>query len=307
METCNQMNKSVDYILEVAKCGGITKAANNLYITPSALSKFVQTKEEELNVKLFNRIGKKFVLTYAGERYVQMLEQMLELKQQMDIEMSRISGMYMGRMRIGFQMSLAKTVITHVITEFQEKFPNVQIMLEEGSSTDLLKMLQNNELDIIIATIDHPMEQFNYEILSEGEIVLAVPNNSSLLEHAITKEKFKYPWIDLSQYDEMKVIMLSEGQIFRKYSEQIFTNYNIKPDVRVLVKTTKTALLCVANHMGITVTSDLLVKQNGYEKDVSILSFGESKFSHQLSLISCKKNMFSHEISILNSILKNYL
>ena len=47
------MDKNVQYILEVAKCGGITKAANNLYITPSALSKFVQAREEELNVQLF--------------------------------------------------------------------------------------------------------------------------------------------------------------------------------------------------------------------------------------------------------------
>lgn len=50
------MDKNVQYILEVAKCGGITKAANNLYITPSALSKFVQAREEELNVQLFHRI-----------------------------------------------------------------------------------------------------------------------------------------------------------------------------------------------------------------------------------------------------------
>lgn len=48
------MDKNVQYILEVAKCGGITKAANNLYITPSALSKFVQAREEELNVQLFH-------------------------------------------------------------------------------------------------------------------------------------------------------------------------------------------------------------------------------------------------------------
>ena len=40
------MDKNVQYILEVAKCGGITKAANNLYITPSALSKFVQARRQ---------------------------------------------------------------------------------------------------------------------------------------------------------------------------------------------------------------------------------------------------------------------
>ena len=51
------MDKGIEYILEVARCGGITKAAENLFITPSALSKFVQAREAELQVKLFHRGG----------------------------------------------------------------------------------------------------------------------------------------------------------------------------------------------------------------------------------------------------------
>ena len=54
------MDKNIQYILEVARCGGITKAANKLYITPSALSRFVQARESELNVLLFHRVGKTF-------------------------------------------------------------------------------------------------------------------------------------------------------------------------------------------------------------------------------------------------------
>ena len=61
------MDKNIQYILEVARCGGITKAANKLYITPSALSRFVQARENELNVLLFHRVGKRFVPTEAGE------------------------------------------------------------------------------------------------------------------------------------------------------------------------------------------------------------------------------------------------
>lgn len=53
----NLMDKNIQYILEVARQGGITKAANKLYITPSALSRFVQARESELNVLLFHRIG----------------------------------------------------------------------------------------------------------------------------------------------------------------------------------------------------------------------------------------------------------
>ena len=65
------MDKNIQYILEVARCGGITKAANKLYITPSALSRFVQARESELNVLLFHRVGKRFIPTEAGKYYIQ--------------------------------------------------------------------------------------------------------------------------------------------------------------------------------------------------------------------------------------------
>ena len=81
------MDKNIQYILEVARCGGITKAANKLYITPSALSRFVQARESELNVLLFHRVGKRFIPTEAGKYYIQKcreIEQLqLELNQQM--------------------------------------------------------------------------------------------------------------------------------------------------------------------------------------------------------------------------------
>ena len=64
------MDRNVEYILEVARCGGITRAAENLFITPSALSKYVIALEDQLQVKLFHRIGKSFVPTKAGEYYI---------------------------------------------------------------------------------------------------------------------------------------------------------------------------------------------------------------------------------------------
>ena len=69
------MDKNIQYILEVARCGGITRAAEKLYITPSALSKFVQAREEEMSIRLFRRLGKKFVLTDAGQYYVRKCEE----------------------------------------------------------------------------------------------------------------------------------------------------------------------------------------------------------------------------------------
>mgnify|MGYP000664869386 FL=1 len=125
------MDKNVQYILEVAKCGGITKAANNLYITPSALSKFVQAREEELNVQLFHRIGKRFVLTAAGEYYVSRCKEIETIQKEITIQMERFSSMSHGMIRIGVQPSFSDLVLKDIIPKFQESFPAVKIILQE--------------------------------------------------------------------------------------------------------------------------------------------------------------------------------
>ncbi|GAU75966.1 LysR family transcriptional regulator [Fusibacter sp. 3D3] len=300
------MDKTTEYILEVAKCGGITKAANNLYITPSALSKFVLAKEEELKLKIFRREGKKFFLTYAGERYVSLLNEARKLQQKIDSEMGRISDMYMGRLRIGFQMSLAETVISSVITEFKKEFPNFQVMLEEESSMNLTQMLLNRQLDLLITTSDSSIDKFFCTILEKGEIVLAVHPDNSLCLKSVRREGFKYPWIDLKHCYEENFIQYSEGQVFRNYFDQLFKNEFYEPTTKITVRTTKTALLCVVNQLGVVITSDLLVKQNGYSDGVRLFSFGENPRPHNLIIVTDNDLVQNEEIKHFIKVCKNY-
>ena len=148
------MDKNVQYILEVAKCGGITKAANNLYITPSALSKFVQAREEELNVQLFHRIGKRFVLTAAGEYYVGRCKEIETIQKEITIQMERFSTMSHGMIRIGVQPSFSDLVLKDIIPKFQESFPAVKIILQEYSTGELMELLKKQQVDVVLATID---------------------------------------------------------------------------------------------------------------------------------------------------------
>ena len=62
--------KEQQYVCELARCRNLTKAAQNLFISQPALSIYISNLENSLGVKLFERIGKSFILTYAGERYV---------------------------------------------------------------------------------------------------------------------------------------------------------------------------------------------------------------------------------------------
>ena len=63
--------RELSYVLAIAKHRNITRAAESLYVGQPTLSKFLSALESELGLKLFRRLGNKYVLTYAGERYVE--------------------------------------------------------------------------------------------------------------------------------------------------------------------------------------------------------------------------------------------
>ena len=72
--------KDLSYVIAIAKTQNITKAADMLYVTQPTLTKFLQNLEREMGQKLFKKLGNRFVLSYAGERYVAKATEILNLK-----------------------------------------------------------------------------------------------------------------------------------------------------------------------------------------------------------------------------------
>ena len=89
--------KEQTYVCVLAECGNITKAADRLYISQPALSIYINNLEKSLGTKLFERAGKRFVLTPAGELYVEKARKMLELKKEFDEAMAEIRDNKRGK------------------------------------------------------------------------------------------------------------------------------------------------------------------------------------------------------------------
>ena len=158
------MDRNVEYILEVARCGGITRAAENLFITPSALSKYVIALEDQLQVKLFHRIGKSFVPTKAGEYYIRRCMEIEQIYQEMGQEMESIACISRRILRLGVQPNLAERVLRFVLPKLQERLPGIRISMHETRGDSLISMLKDQNLDVVIA------------IVGEKETSAVVPN-----------------------------------------------------------------------------------------------------------------------------------
>ena len=289
------MDKGIEYILEVARCGGITRAANNLYITPSALSKYVQGKEDEMGVRLFHRVGKRFVLTQAGECYVDKCKQIEKIQYELSLQMKSFSEVSHGEIKIGVQPSLIDTMIKSIIPKFKAEFPNINVLLFEFHVSSLVQMLKANQLDVIVSTIDNRDPDIECVKICDCELVLAVDKNNPLVKMAKEKKGFSYPWIHLENSVNQPHIMLLPGADYRIYAEHLYQYYGLKPQVSYELTSTRISLTSVASSFGVTITLDKMVQHHLECDKMEMLSVGEWPLKKELSVMYLEKTLMLEE------------
>lgn len=296
------MDKTIKYVLEVARCGGIAKAARNLFITPSALSKYIIQKEDELGVKLFARDGNKFTLTYPGERYVEMLREAENLQEKMNREMARLADLYSGRLRIGIQMSFAELMIRGVLPALQDEYPNIRIFMEEAGNNELMKMLKKNQLDVILSLSEDKDESLRYDKLLESPIVVAAAKDSPLCGKAENKPGFTYPWISDDAIIEENIIFDRGERSFRKYADYLLSHGKTPLHSDITITNARTALLCVEQDLGIIIIPEIIVTALHFKNRLDLYSFGAYERFSALFAISDSKSVLVNEVQTFGKI-----
>lgn len=176
-------------IVEVAKIGSLTKAAQNRHITLSAMSQSITMLEAELGVTLFIRSrGQKAVPTAEGNAIISKANEVLmkvnELKEEAQIYSDTLSG-HLKIATIPGPMHL----MVKVISSFKADFPNVKIEIFEKGPKEILDNVLQDEMDIGLMVSPEGMPDkykgVKFERLVEGKIVVGVHPHSPLALNSI--------------------------------------------------------------------------------------------------------------------------
>ena len=103
--------RDYEYIIAIAEQGSITRAATQLFITQPALTKFLKRTEDSLGLKLFNRNGNQFLLTEAGQRYVETGRIIVQMDRQLTAQLTQELSFQGARIRLGFPMGRGRDII----------------------------------------------------------------------------------------------------------------------------------------------------------------------------------------------------
>ena len=175
------LNHNLKMFLAVVRNGGITEAANSLYISQPAVSQAIKSLEQALNVKLFYRDRKHgVVLTEVCEKIRLLALEMEHLEDQLYQTAYLENHFIGGNLRIGSLPVLTATLLPDPLFAFREKYPQVNVSLAEGSPRELRRMVEDRSIDLALSC--SPFGKLDHEVLIHDKMVGIQPVGAENLD-----------------------------------------------------------------------------------------------------------------------------
>jgi DNA-binding transcriptional LysR family regulator len=160
--------------VRVVDLGSFARAAEDLRVTPSALSKLVSRLEDRLGVRLLTRTTRRLALTSEGALYLERAREVLDLIERADADMSSFRGKPKGLLRINSSTGFARQTLLHAIPAFLARFPETTVDL---TLTDRLIDAVAEQTDIVIRGSPSAGSDLVVRKLAEGRrLVCAAPS-----------------------------------------------------------------------------------------------------------------------------------
>ena len=154
----------------LARTGTFTQTARELHITQSAISHSIKALERDVGCRLLDRLGKKVVLTQAGEQLLQHATKILSEMEQARESLGHLGKWGRGRLRIGASTTACQHLIPPVLREFKESFPEHSIAIEPGDTSALVSALLRHRIDLAIAIEPEKEAQLEFHPLFTDEL-----------------------------------------------------------------------------------------------------------------------------------------
>ena len=213
----------------VAKCGSLTRAAEELYISQPAVSQSIKQLESQLGVSLFDRRHRGMELSAQGGKIIfDEVEKALELFQAAENRLSEIQSSAVGTIRIGASDTIFEYFLADKIVDFHERFPAVKIELMADFTPDTIEKLKANRCDVAFVnlpiTVDEELE-LEGNCMRLNDVFVAGGKYNELAGKTVSLA-------DLKKYP---LILMDKNTVARRFLDTFLSSVGVKlqPSIEV--------------------------------------------------------------------------
>ena len=194
----------------VARAGSISAAANELFVSQSAVSQSIKQLETALGGKLFKRCARGVTLTAEGAAVYEYAKNAADMLENAQTAFRQMTKMQQGEVRIGASDTICSLFLLERLREYHEKYPDITIKLSSGTSDELVDMLEQNRIDIAFANLPIKRAQglIIREVMQISDCFVAGGKFASLAHRTVSiPELQNYPLLMLDKNSSARRII----------------------------------------------------------------------------------------------------
>ena len=279
------------YMTAIAEFGNFTLAAESCFVTQPTLSMQIQKLEEELGVKIFNRSTKPIVLTDIGKKILGQAKKITVEATRMQDLVSAEKGYIGGEFKLGIIPTVMPTLLPMFLNTFIKKYPKVDLKIEELTTQNITKLLEDGHLDAGIAATPLGLNHILEQPLYHEPFVGYIPKGNSL--HSIEQ-------IQIDDLNITDLLVLEDGHCFRNHVLNLCQLNRIESNPFDLKSGSFETLINLAEEgLGMTLLPYLHSNTLTESKKKNIRYFPEPAPAREVSLIYFKSKL---KLPIINAL-----
>lgn len=237
--------KQLKTFLVASETLNFTATAQQLDYAQSSITAQIKALEQELDTVLFERLGKKVMLTKNGANFQEYARQMLRLDQDMRTKLTADTAQI--TLSIGAQESQCTYRLPAILAQFKAQYPQATVVFKPVHSTEIaLKLLQQGELDIAIITdIDKETRYFEKLPLIEEKLALIYSNDQSLKS--------------LKDLTAHTLLLTEQGCSYRHQLEHVLAKHHLQPKQTIEFMSIEAIKQCTIAGLGISFLPEMVV------------------------------------------------
>ncbi|QES88708.1 LysR substrate-binding domain-containing protein [Rhizosphaericola mali] len=245
--------RQLKYFVTSAELLNFTEAADRCFVTQGTLSQQIKQLENELDILLFDRIGKRVRLTAAGKLFLPYARQTILQSESAKLILSDFKELKTGTICVGVSYALT-SYLTKGIAKFSRSYPQIHIEIILETSEVLLKLLDSGKVDFILSYSDIVDErQFEYNLLFQSSLSFVTNRN-----HSLSQKK----QVIFSQLKNEPLALPTKGFNTRRYLDKLYEKENITPKIGLEVNDIATLLEIVKTGLWSTILSTSALMEN---------------------------------------------
>lgn len=237
--------RQLEILLAVYQTGSITAASQQLHLTQPTVSMQLKKLADAVGAPLYDQIGRQLVFTQAGFEVVEGAREVMASFERLDMNLANLKGLKAGTLRLAV-VTTAKYFIPHLLGEFLQHYPDIDIVFKVGNRQQIIDRLKNGEDDFYV--FSHPPEGHElelYEFLPNPLVAIAQEN------HPLVGQKR----IPLQSFAEYPFLMREEGSGTRHAIERHLHTHQIDLNVRMTIESNEAIKHSVMSGLGVSILS----------------------------------------------------